>query len=253
MEIHAHAHTARKKWTHYLWEFLMLFLAVFCGFLAENVREHRVEHQREKRYMQNLLQDLARDTAHILSQQRFQQRAVTYSDSLVFILNLQDRSKYIPDLYYYSRILAILNPFSPSTATIIQLKSSGSLRLIKNESLVDSVVQYDVWSQRILTNDENIQSLIRDFRTSLGLIFDAGVINEMSNIRSITNNGSGSFVNRPGQTKPLITEDKKIINQFCTYADFLSALYQSQFNALETQKGRAICLISLINKEYHFQ
>ena len=32
MEVHAHAHTARKKWTHYLWEFLMLFLAVFCGF-----------------------------------------------------------------------------------------------------------------------------------------------------------------------------------------------------------------------------
>jgi hypothetical protein len=48
MEVHAHTHTARKKWTHYLWEFLMLFLAVFCGFLAENQREHFVEHQREK-------------------------------------------------------------------------------------------------------------------------------------------------------------------------------------------------------------
>ena len=46
MEVHHHAHlasgethTSRKKWTHYLWEFLMLFLAVFCGFLAENQRE----------------------------------------------------------------------------------------------------------------------------------------------------------------------------------------------------------------------
>ena len=29
MEVHAHTHTARKKWTHYFWEFLMLFLAVF--------------------------------------------------------------------------------------------------------------------------------------------------------------------------------------------------------------------------------
>jgi hypothetical protein len=36
MEVHHHAHTARKKWTHYFWEFLMLFVAVFCGFLAEN-------------------------------------------------------------------------------------------------------------------------------------------------------------------------------------------------------------------------
>ena len=39
MEVHRHAHTDRKKWAHYLWEFLMLFLAVFCGFLAENQRE----------------------------------------------------------------------------------------------------------------------------------------------------------------------------------------------------------------------
>ena len=30
MEVHAHTHTERKKWTHYFWESLMLFLAVFC-------------------------------------------------------------------------------------------------------------------------------------------------------------------------------------------------------------------------------
>src|SRR6186713_907713 len=64
MEVHAHTHTSRKKWTHYLWEFLMLFLAVFCGFLAENQREHYVEHQREKQFIETLLQDLENDTAN---------------------------------------------------------------------------------------------------------------------------------------------------------------------------------------------
>lgn len=34
MEVHAHTHTQRKKWTHYYWEFLMLFPAVFGGFLT---------------------------------------------------------------------------------------------------------------------------------------------------------------------------------------------------------------------------
>ncbi len=43
MEVHAHTHTARKKWTDYFWEFLMLFLAVFCGFLAEYQLEHKIE------------------------------------------------------------------------------------------------------------------------------------------------------------------------------------------------------------------
>ena len=54
---------ARKKWTHYFWEFLMLFLAVFCGFLAENQREHYIEHHREKQYMRSMLKILQTDTA----------------------------------------------------------------------------------------------------------------------------------------------------------------------------------------------
>src|SRR6187455_2180177 len=63
MEVHAHTHTTRKKWTHYFWEFLMLFLAVFCGFMAENQREHMIEHKRERIYAQTLYEDLRVDTA----------------------------------------------------------------------------------------------------------------------------------------------------------------------------------------------
>jgi hypothetical protein len=58
MDVHQHSHTERKKWTHYLWEFLMLFLAVFCGFLAENQREHLIEHKREKQFIVTMLEDL---------------------------------------------------------------------------------------------------------------------------------------------------------------------------------------------------
>jgi len=40
MEVHHHTttdhgRTSRKKFTHYLWEFLMLFLAVTLGFFVE--------------------------------------------------------------------------------------------------------------------------------------------------------------------------------------------------------------------------
>ena len=58
MEVHAHTHTPRKKWTHYLWEFLMLFLAVTLGFLVENQREHYIENKREKQYVQSFYDDL---------------------------------------------------------------------------------------------------------------------------------------------------------------------------------------------------
>src|SRR6188472_2400633 len=94
MEVHHHAHlasgethTERKKWTHYLWEFLMLFFAVFCGFLAENQREHYIEHQREKQYMRSLLEDLQTDTA---TMNRVRNRALTqiaFLDSLIELGN----------------------------------------------------------------------------------------------------------------------------------------------------------------------
>ena len=42
MEVHHHAPAVRKKWTHHLWEFLMLLFAALAGFFAENLRERYV-------------------------------------------------------------------------------------------------------------------------------------------------------------------------------------------------------------------
>ena len=81
MEVHHHAHTARKKWTHYFWEFLMLFLAVFCGFMAENFREHQIEHKREKKYAASLLEDLKKDTADLTSDIPFWNRYISRMDT----------------------------------------------------------------------------------------------------------------------------------------------------------------------------
>src|SRR5213078_2921241 len=87
MEVHPHTHTSRKKWTHYLWEFLMLFLAVFCGFLAENFREHQAEHQREKQYIKSLIADLKSDQ-QILSQHILHvQTGLLMMDSVITFLN----------------------------------------------------------------------------------------------------------------------------------------------------------------------
>ena len=95
MEVHAHSHTPRKKWTHYFWEFVMLFLAVFAGFLAENQREHYVEHQREKQYMRSMLQDLQIDLKNIALSQKEKERMVQFADSLTQL--------YIDDVYGINR------------------------------------------------------------------------------------------------------------------------------------------------------
>ena len=72
MEVHAHTHTARKKWTHYFWEFIMLFLAVFCGFLAEYQLEHKIEKDRAKELAKSFYEELKNDS--VVAAQKVQNR-----------------------------------------------------------------------------------------------------------------------------------------------------------------------------------
>ena len=89
MEVHAHSHTARKKWAHYFWEFLMLFLAVFCGFLAEYQLEHTIEKSREKQYMISMLEDLQIDTAMLQNESDLGAQQKIIADSLLEAINNQ--------------------------------------------------------------------------------------------------------------------------------------------------------------------
>jgi hypothetical protein len=89
MEVHHHLHTARKRWTHYFWEFLMLFLAVFCGFLAENFREHQVEKYRGKQYVYSFYRDLKTYTATFSRMVKWNDRKL---DAFIYSVQLTIRN-----------------------------------------------------------------------------------------------------------------------------------------------------------------
>src|SRR5436190_12114722 len=99
MEVHAHTHTERKKWTHYLWEFLMLFLAVFCGFLAEYQLEHKIERDREKQYIRSLMNDLQTDVFNIETVQKQNLLAKNVGDSLFLLLTSPAYKEHLSSIY----------------------------------------------------------------------------------------------------------------------------------------------------------
>src|SRR5688572_31846979 len=129
MEVHAHTHTARKKWTHYFWEFLMLFLAVFCGFLAEYQLEHIIEKDRETKYMRSMVEDLKLDTTELTDHIRLRIERDVLIDSLIFLLTETNIRENGNPIYYISRIISPPISFFPNDRTIQQLKSAGGLRL----------------------------------------------------------------------------------------------------------------------------
>ena len=142
MEIHAHTHTARKKWTHYFWEFLMLFLAVTLGFFVENQREHYVEHVRAKEFASLMYEDLKKDTAFFRRGSEKLAMIKRHQDSLGVMLrmDIKKMNNYSVIKQWISSLWAL--SFTPQQATYEQMKNSGSLRYIKNIKLIDNMQEY---------------------------------------------------------------------------------------------------------------
>jgi len=144
MEVNSHTHTERKKFTHYLWEFLMLFLAVFAGFLAENTREHYVEHQRGRQYASTMLEDLKADKEALEAGIRVNKAIVRSIDTLL-ALYLPDntQTKTTAQLYYYGRYGLRFWYYVNKQVTLEQMKHSGTIRYFQNSSLEKQMVSLD--------------------------------------------------------------------------------------------------------------
>jgi hypothetical protein len=157
MEIHhSHHPSHKKKWTHYLWEFLMLFLAVFCGFLAENFREHQVERQREKEYMQSLAEDLRGDTMSIQKYMRLAKAAQLKIDTMVLYVKYHSSAQTAD----FSLIELNINAlpwfnFIRINRTESQLKNAGNMRLIHNNNVANDLIEY--WA----TGEQTINAQLR--------------------------------------------------------------------------------------------
>ena len=172
MEVHHHSHTPRKKWTHYFWEFLMLFLAVTLGFFVENQREHYIENQRARQYATFLHNDLIKDTASLSERMEYMAWGIKRIDTLISILKSPSPETVTKKIYELSTY-AYSNPvFTANNSTIDQLKSSGSLRYFRSNTLVRYFSAYDNEIQNMKTVDDRNLYIVEDTRKFLTQFLD---------------------------------------------------------------------------------
>ncbi len=244
MEVHAHTHTPRKKWTHYFWEFLMLFLAVFCGFLAEYQLEHRIEKDREKVYMKNMLADLKSDTASYNNYVKQTYPALDAIDSLMQLLKNPDRNKRASRIYYLARSFTMRSDLLfPSERTYTQMKSSGHLRLIHNQKIADSVSYYYNSLRQIENQNERITDRMNQYFLTVHKLFDAAILLQISKDKKEPD----------GQSVKLLTNDPSVINELLTRIQYLHATFFFTVNLGLARCSSAQNLIELIKKEYHLK
>ncbi len=244
MEVHAHTHTARKKWTHYFWEFLMLFLAVFCGFLAEYQLEHKIERDREKRFIETFIEDLRSDTADISRVLRFRKQKMERMDSLMLLLSTGQIKGNENHLYFFGRTLIRTASFISNDRTISQLKSSGSLRLIRKEQAADSMMSYQSLVETIHSNQEDDRIERRAADPVLSRMFNPFVFDKMVTIEGI---------NRPANNPPLRSYDPAIQQDLAYYVHQLRGSNFILQSRLALLKEKAKNTIEFLKKEYHLK
>ena len=244
MEVHAHSHTARKKWTHYFWEFLMLFLAVFCGFLAEYQLEHKIEKDREMQYMETMIEDLRTDSA--MFEINIKQRAsrIVMMDSLVTLLNSPDQSLKGNEIYFFARSISPPTNMFPNDRTIEQLKSSGNLRLIRNKDISNEIMTYDQFIRQTLFEMDDEIEIRGEYRRIASKVFRTTIFHEM--IASDT-------IVKPKDNPKLYTSNPDLVNELIGAIQYFKRVHQAQFIRSEKLLTQAKQLSDFIKKEYQLK
>jgi hypothetical protein len=163
MEVHHHAHTERKKWTHYFWEFFMLFLAVTLGFFVENQREHYIEKKRAAEYASELLFDLARDTSRLNDGIDYYTWRENSQDSLISLLSTNNEQYDAPGFYSILRSMDTWRVPVGFSNTYDDLKTSGLLRYFTQDGIAGKLKSYYQQYINFSYYEDELAQYVKDF------------------------------------------------------------------------------------------
>jgi hypothetical protein len=254
MEVHAHSHTARKKWTHYFWEFLMLFLAVSLGFYAENTREGILHKKEVKTQLNSMLSDLHSDIILFDSVTDRNMYGSQMADSLIELLHSDIKNT--TEIYFAARtVTANLGYYYTNSKSFDQLKTAGLLRYIKNKQLLDSIGGYYVSFQWLANQIDLLRLKLDEIHRGNVRVFNSYVFQQMISTRIIgatSLGGQKTVINKPASNPALLSVDANDINTVSLNYHYYSATIKFYIRMGNALQNRAKGLIEIIKKEYGF-
>jgi hypothetical protein len=177
MEVHHHPQLEHKPkpWKEYLLEYLMIFLAVMTGFFAESYREHLSERAKEHEYVVNIKKDLVNESKNLTFWIPSILERVQKFDTLISYLETGGTVANGSNMYLLARISTRNTVFEPGDNTILEMKSSGNLRLIRDRDIVNNLMEMEKQLQqhRNLLDVESKEDMLT--YPLLASLFDAKV------------------------------------------------------------------------------
>ena len=227
----------------------MLFLAVFCGFLAEYQLEHMIEHSREKQYIESMVEDLKADSTRIDIVMKYDIQQVAGIDSLLRnIYNRPYTDSSLRMLYYLKENYTLVKYVVRfSKGTLSQLKNSGGLRLIRNRAAADSIIKYDIQTERIEGQAEGIDLSGQKLLDHSIRIFDGEYVLDY------TGTSNYKDILRSNKKFTLLTNDEILIKEYANLAKFKKDVIVNYIAQVTALQRRIPGIIASLKKEYHLK
>jgi hypothetical protein len=251
MEVHAHDlhKSPGHGWKHYMFEFLMLFFAVSLGAYVENLRESILHKEEVKTHINSLVADLRTDISLLESGLDRNKYSVQMADSLIELLhsNISNTA----DIYVAARtVTANLGYSYTNSKSFDQMKSSGLLRYIKPNYLLDSIGSYYVSFQWMSNQTELLRLKMDEIHKKNALLFDSYVFQQMMNNGIENSSNLRTIINKPSVKPVLLSTNPNDINTVSLNYHYYSSTQKFFINKTLEQRDRAIRLVELIKKEY---
>ncbi len=194
-----------------------------------------------------MLHDLEYDTLQFGKAQKRTQLSLPAFDSIR--LFFKDPGVFGNKLPFKHLMNSTSNAYYPAEPTIQQLKNSGSLRLIENQKVLDSVLIYDSYINNSYRNQANLLQIgNNDFLHQKGRVFDG------TNASQYFDDLYEGTVDTTKDYDLILDSDDKtdikdLINTFGTLK--VSKIFY--IKVLKEMKQEASALISLIKIEYDLE
>lgn len=254
MEVHHHPnlHHERKPWKEYILEYIMIFLAVTTGFFAESLREHIADNSKEHEFIVSMIEDARTDTANINQSITLNLKRATRLDTLSRLLAEYDgKPESDSAIYHYFRFSVIHPDFvSPAERTLTQLKSSGSMRLIRNRAAVDSIISYDNELKK-LENQQGYYERYLNEANEFGM--------QVMNFRlfhmayRIVNGKTQRFKGINYKGAQLLKKDKATLIEFSNKESVYGGVVSFYVERLQETEQHAVNLINTLKKQYKIE
>jgi hypothetical protein len=235
-----------KKLRKYLAEFVLLFLAVFLGFIAENFRENLSDRNKERELISGMIRNLKTDTANLSIRIASNLRKDKAWDSLLHLATSELSAPSNTNQFYRNFIAGAFIPaFTPSDATIIQLKEGGSLSLINKQMVVDSILDYDYWNRVIVAHNQNYSLQHDNVWAAVYPIIQGGLLMDTTYVE---------FYGR-GILKPMPPIIRNAQNEQAFFGIVARTLLFTRVNRsyMMNHRVRAERLILLLTREYQLE